>query len=110
MKLAEVLEELGDPGEARVRLGPLRALGKKLKTDHPLALALWATGRKDAMILATLLMAPDQLTAKQVVAMLAPLTDVQLVDELTYQAVVNAPCAHELSRKWIAARPELPSR
>jgi len=112
MKLADVMKQLDTDGagDTRVRMGPLRALAKRLKTDHPLALALWATGRRDAMILATMLMAPGQLTAKQVAAMVAPLTDFQLIDELTYNAVADAPCADDLSRKWVGAKKELTGR
>jgi len=112
MKLSDVLQQLdaSSAGRSRILMGPLRALGKKIKTDHPLALALWATGRTDAMILATMVMDPNELTAKEVAAMLAPLTDFQLVDELTYNAVADAPCADALSRKWIGARKELTGR
>ena len=65
MKLADVLGQLDAQaaGKTRVMMGPLRALGKKLKTDHSLAIALWDTGRFDAMLLATMVMAPDRLTA-----------------------------------------------
>jgi 3-methyladenine DNA glycosylase AlkD len=112
MKLADVLRQLDAQGasKARVMMGPLRALGKKIKTDHALAIALWDTGRTDAMLLATMVMAPDRLTAADAAAMLASSTDFQLVDELTYKVVAEAPCADELCRKWLAARQELTGR
>lgn len=112
MKLADVLKQLdaASAGKTRVMMGPVRALAKKLEKDHPLALALWATGRTDARILSTMVMAPEQLTAKEVQAMLAELTDSLLVDELTYNAVADAPCADELSQKWIGAKQELVGR
>ncbi|UCF35883.1 MAG: DNA alkylation repair protein, partial [Acidobacteriota bacterium] len=37
-----------------VRLGDLRKLAKKLKSNHSLGLALWATGNIDACLLAIL--------------------------------------------------------
>src|SRR6185312_4500362 len=97
MKLADVLRQLDAQaeGKARVMMGPLRALGKKLKTDHALSLALWDTGRTDAMLLATMVMAPDRLTAADAAAMLASISDFQLVDELT-KVVAEAHCADEL--------------
>ena len=109
MKLAEVLAQLDaqGAGKARVTMGPLRALGKKLKTDYALALALWDTGRTDAMLLATMVMAPDRLTAADAAAMLASVADFQLVDELTYKVVAEAPCADELCKKWMGAKQEL---
>lgn len=112
MKLAEVLEQLDDrgAGKTRVLMGPLRALGKSLKSDHALALALWETGRRDAMLLATMVMAPDQLTASAASAMLASTTDVQVLDELTYKVIAEAPCAEELCRKWRDSEQELTGR
>src|SRR5437868_5365437 len=38
-----------------VKLGDLRILAKKIKTNHELALSLWKTGNIDAQFLATLL-------------------------------------------------------
>jgi len=112
MTLADVLGQLDaqGAGKARVTMGPLRALGKKLKTDHAFALALWDTGRTDAMLLATMLMAPDRVTAADATAMLASVTDLQLLDELTYKVVAEAPCADELCRKWVDAKQELTGR
>ncbi len=46
-----------------VRLGDIRGLSKKNKTNHELALAFWETGNIDAMLLATLLIKPDILSA-----------------------------------------------
>jgi 3-methyladenine DNA glycosylase AlkD len=71
MTLKEVLQWLEALGTAKVRaqnakdgagenqfgvrLGDIRALAKKLRTDHALALALWDTGNVDAQFLAALL-------------------------------------------------------
>lgn len=112
MKLSDVLAQLDSAGagKPRVMMGPLRALGKKLKTDHALGLALWATGRKDAMILATMVMAPAELTAREAGTMVSSLDDAQLVDELTYSQVARAPFADQLSDQWIASRHELMCR
>ncbi len=41
-----------------VRLGDLRKLAKKIKTNHELAVALWEAGNIDARLLATLLIKP----------------------------------------------------
>jgi 3-methyladenine DNA glycosylase AlkD len=74
-----------------VKLSDLRGLAKKLKTNHPLALQLWASGNADAMIPATMLMDSAQLTQSEVAAMLQPLTYYRLVDELIYNAVARPP-------------------
>ena len=48
-----------------VATGDIRALAKKIKTDHALALELWKTGNIDAQMLAILLMKPKELSAKE---------------------------------------------
>jgi len=48
-----------------VAMGDLRALAKKIKTDHELALQLWKTGNIDAQLLAILLMKPKSLSAAE---------------------------------------------
>lgn len=112
MKLADVLGRLDarGAGKSRVMMGPLRALGKELGPDHALALALWGTGRADAMLLATMLMEPGRLAAGDAEAMLASAADPQLVDELTYKVVAESPCADELRRKWMDSGRDLTGR
>lgn len=90
--------------------GNLRGLAKKLKTNHPLAMQLWATGNADAMILATMLMDGKQLSATEVEGMVQPLTYATLVDELMFNAVASAPCAEELIQRWTASPDELTGR
>ncbi|MCL4210074.1 MAG: DNA alkylation repair protein [Phycisphaeraceae bacterium] len=43
--------------------GDIRALAKKIKSNHALALELWKTGNLDAQLLAILLMKPKELAA-----------------------------------------------
>ena len=48
-----------------VKLGDIRVLAKKIKTDHELAMALWKTGNIDARLLAILLIKPKSLSADE---------------------------------------------
>jgi 3-methyladenine DNA glycosylase AlkD len=48
-----------------VSLGGIRALAKKIRTNHELALSLWETGNVDAQFRATLLILPRKLSAKE---------------------------------------------
>lgn len=48
-----------------VKTGDLRALAKKIKVNHELALELWKTGHMDAQMLAILIMKPKELSAKE---------------------------------------------
>ncbi len=52
-----------------VRLGDIRKVAKKIKTDHALAMKLWETGNIDARLLAILVMEPGKLTAAELDAM-----------------------------------------
>lgn len=52
-----------------VKTGDLRALAKKIKANHQLALELWKTGHMDAQMLAILIMKPKELSARQLDAM-----------------------------------------
>src|SRR5690349_4117498 len=49
-----------------VKLGDLRAVAKKIKSDHELALGLWETGNVEAQLLATLIVKPASLSASEV--------------------------------------------
>lgn len=93
-----------------VPLGKLRALAKKLKTDHPLAMNLWATENVDAMILGTMLMSPAQLSASGAERMVKPLTYFRLVDELVHNVLVKAPFADQLRAKWMDSPQEMIGR
>lgn len=46
-------------------MGDIRALAKKIKANHELALQLWKTGNIDAQLLAILLMKPKSLSAAE---------------------------------------------
>jgi len=86
-----------------VKLGDLRGLAKKLKKNHPLALQLWASGNSDAMILATMVMDPGQLTAADAQTMAEPLTYAKPLDELVGNVLVHTPFAEELRLRWMNA-------
>ena len=58
-----------DPSSALVSIDPrngdIRAMAKKIKTDHELALNLWDTGNVEAQLLATLTIKPKSLSADE---------------------------------------------
>lgn len=93
-----------------VGMGQLRGLAKKLKTDHALAMRLWATGNADAMILATMLMASDQLSEREVEEMVKAISHYRLIDELTYNAVAKMPFADSLRERWVHSPEEMIGR
>ncbi|MBN9523546.1 DUF1553 domain-containing protein, partial [bacterium] len=66
-RMREVNEQRGD--DHGVNLTHLRELAKRLKTQHELALQLWATGNTVARLLATLVCKPKALSPAELDAM-----------------------------------------
>ena len=93
-----------------VSLGNLRSLAKKLKTDHGLALQLWATGNVDARMLATMIMASDQLSVRDIESLVKPLTYYKLVDELVSNVLVNTARTDALRVRWMDSPKEMLGR
>jgi len=84
-----------------VRLGDIKALAKKIKSNHKLALALWETGNIDAQLLATLLVKPAGLSADEMDRMVRAVTFVQVADWL-YSYVVKLHTDKETLRQgWM---------
>lgn len=87
----------------------LGALKKKLKTNHPLALELWASGNHDARVLATMIADPAQLDGKTLDAWAADLGNYLLTDAFAKLAVGSAEWVKK-SEKWRKAKGEWISR
>src|SRR5688500_18716149 len=119
MTLKETLDQLEALSNAKVRaqnvksgagdsqfgvnLGDVRVLAKKIRTDHPLALSLWETRNVDAQFLATLLILPKNLSAKEMDRMVRSVTFVRVADWLNAYVVRQHPDKEALRRDWIAA-------
>ena len=67
-KIGQVNHRHGDT--RAVNLTQLRALAKRLKTDHDLARALWSTGDSAARLLATLVGRPKSFERAELDSML----------------------------------------
>jgi 3-methyladenine DNA glycosylase AlkD len=119
MTLKETLQQLKALGDAKVRaqnakqgagddqfgvsLGDIRALAKKIRTDHALALALWKTGNVDAQFLAALLVEPKKLSAKEMERMVRSVSFVRVADWLIAYVVRQHPDKEALREKWMTA-------
>lgn len=86
-----------------VAMGDLRALAKKIKTDHKLALEMWKTGNIDAQLLAILIMKPKELAAKQVDTMVREARFPQVADWFNAYIIKEQPDADRetLRLKWM---------
>ncbi len=115
--VAEVLKALEACGHAKVRemntrngapenqfgvkMGDIRTLAKSIKANHELGLELWATGNVDAMLLATLIMKPKQLTEEELERMTSAVTYPQLADWLTSYVVKQHPGKEAVRERWM---------
>lgn len=92
-----------DENQFGVQLGDIRKIAATIKTDHKLALALWKTGNLDARLLAILVMAPAELSAKELDAMVREARIPQLADWLNSYVVKDHPDNDALRDKWMKA-------
>ncbi len=97
-KMREANESRGD--DHGVNLTHLRALAKRLKTQHELALALWATGDTAARLLATLVCKPKALSAAELDAMIRDIRAPKLLDWFIVNMVKPGRHAEELRVRW----------
>ncbi len=87
-----------------VKLGDIRGIAKKIKSDHALALSLWQTGNLDAQLLATLVIKPKDLSAAELERMVRSVTTWQLADWLNSYVVAQHPEKEALRQKGMTAK------
>jgi 3-methyladenine DNA glycosylase AlkD len=117
MTVKEILAKLGSMGDdARrkhnvkagapdnqfgVKLGDIRSLAKTIKTDHGLALELWATGNVEAQLLATLIVKPKSLSTEELDSLTRSTTCAQVAEWLNTYVVAQHPEKDSLREKWM---------
>lgn len=84
-----------------VKLGDIRTLAKKIKTDSDLVRKLWETGNVEAQLLATLLVSPPSLSAADVDRMTRSTTCSQVAEWLNSYVVAAHPAKDALREKWM---------
>ena len=85
-----------------VNLGRLRALAKRLKTQHELALGLWETQDTAARLLALLICRPKSFERGELDAMIRDAKPPKVHDWLVGYVVKKSPHAEELRALWFA--------
>jgi 3-methyladenine DNA glycosylase AlkD len=83
-----------------VNLTHLRSLAKRLKTQHELAIQLWATGDTAARLLATLVCRPKALSASELDAMVRDIRSPKLLDWFIVNVVKPGRHPDELRLTW----------
>jgi 3-methyladenine DNA glycosylase AlkD len=95
-------EKTGAPAnQFGVKLGDIRAVAKKIKTDHELALQLWKTCNVEAQLLAALIIKPKSLSASELDALTRSTTCAQVADWLNSYVVAQHPDKEALREKWM---------
>jgi len=113
MTLKDVMRELAGLEEPKMRaanerrdddhgvnLTRLRALAKRLKTQHELALQLWATGDTAARLLATLVCRPKSFAATDLDVMIRGIRSPKLLDWFVVNVVKPGRHAESLRVAW----------
>jgi 3-methyladenine DNA glycosylase AlkD len=93
-----------------VKLGDIRAVAKKIKSDHELAIQLWETGNVEAQLLATLIIELKLLTADELDSMTRSTTCAQVADWLNAYVVSKHPENESLREKWMKDKDRWASR
>ena len=107
-KFRAVNERNGD--DHGVNLSQLRAVAKRLKKQHELAVELWATGDTAARLLATLVCRPRTCTAAEVDAMIHEIRSPKLLDWFVVNVVKPGRFAEEFRERWAADDADLVGR
>jgi 3-methyladenine DNA glycosylase AlkD len=98
--MREANEKRGD--DHGVNLSKLRAVARRLKTQHSLAVALWATGDTAARLLALLICRPKDFGRDELDAMLRGSRAPKVHDWLVNYVVKKSAHAEDLRRAWLA--------
>jgi len=98
-RIRDVNERHGD--DHGVNLSRLRGVAKALKTDHDLALRLWATDDTAARLVAILISRPKSFSAAELDAMVREARAVKVHDWLVNYVVKKGPHAQELRTTWL---------
>lgn len=98
------------PNQFGVKRGDIRKVAEKIKSDHPLALALWQTRNIDAQFLAALVIKPEQLSAAELERLVRSAAWVQVADWLSSYVTANHARKESLRQKWMTAKHPLLAR
>lgn len=93
-----------------VAMKDIKALGKTLGTNHPLAVALWATGVYEARMLASFVGDPDSLTPAQMDAWCREFDNWAFCDAMSFNLFDRSPHAWAKANEWSSRRREFEKR
>lgn len=87
-----------------VKLGDIRALANKIKSNHALALELWKTENIDARLLATLIIQPKKLTVEELNELVTSIAFVQEADWFNAYVLKEHSQKESVREKWMNSK------
>lgn len=87
-----------------VPMAEVRALAKKLKADHPLAVKLWETGNLEAQLIAALSLKPKDLSTKAIGDLAASTSCAQAAEWFNSYVVAPHPEKDALREAWMKSK------
>lgn len=99
-RIREINERHGD--DHAVNLTKLRAVAKRVKKNHPLAVELWGTGDSAARLLALLICRPKEFSAAELDSMIRDARTRKVHDWLVGYVVMKGPHSEDLRVAWLA--------
>ncbi|SER00675.1 DNA alkylation repair protein [Pedobacter rhizosphaerae] len=93
-----------------VKMGDIRNMAKKIKTDHELALALWDTENVDARFLAILIMDPRKLTYEAINELVKSEKFPHIADWLYTYVIKGYPDTETLRKEWMESTDPMAAR
>lgn len=97
-KMRAANEKRGD--DHGINLSKLRALAKRVKTNHALAKELWETGETAPRLLALLICKPKEFTTDELDAMLRETRAPKVNDWFVNYIAKKSPLAEEMRQRW----------
>lgn len=93
-----------------VRMGEIRKVAKKIKTDHELALELWETGYIEARLLAILVIEPKKLSADELDRLVRSVSFFWVADWINSYVVKHHPEKEALRQQWMTSDDPMAAR
>jgi 3-methyladenine DNA glycosylase AlkD len=84
-----------------VKMGDIRTIAKKLKTNHELALKLWNTGNVEARFLATLIIDPKKLSNDEIAKIVSSEKFTHIADWFYSYVIKEYADKETLRQKWM---------
>jgi len=93
-----------------VKMGDIRTLAKKIKTNHEIALELWDTGNIEARQLAILIIVPKKLSIDELNKMVRSEKYVWVADWLYSYVIKEHPEKEKLRTEWMKTKDVMAAR